>query len=73
MSAAARTPNLTRQRVRIIEILQTSPDGAPGNPGRPGRRADPAMPGSSCLRRREQPPTPFVQAATNRGKPLANR
>ena len=50
-------PNLTRQRVRIIEILQSSPNGAAGDPGGPRRRGDPAMPGGSCLRRREQPPT----------------
>ena len=72
-SAAAGTPDHARQRVRVIEVFQTTANRAACNTRCAGRRADPAVTRRSRLGRREQTTAPLVQATTNRRIPLANR
>ena len=72
-SAAAGTPDHARQRVRIIEVFQTTANRAACDPRCPGRRADPAVTRRSGLGRREQTTAALVQATTNRRIPLPNR
>ena len=73
MPPAAGAPDHTGQRPRVIEVLEAATNRAACNAGGARRGRDPTVPGRSRFRRRKQPSAAFVQTATNRTIPFANR
>ena len=61
------------QRGGVVRVLQPAAGGTSCDPCRLRRRGDTAIARRSRFRRHEQPACPLIQAATNRGKPLADR
>ena len=71
--SAAGAANLRARAIRRRQILQAAIDRAARDSGRPRHGAHAAVSGRARLRRREQPPLPFVQTHAHRLETVPNR
>src|SRR5271166_2759370 len=71
--SAAGAANLRARAIGRRQILQAAIDRAARDSGRPRHGAHAAVSGRARLRRREQPPLPFVQTHPHRLETVANR
>src|SRR5208283_861891 len=71
--SAAGAANLPARAIRRRQILQAAIDRAARDSGRPRHGAHAPVSGRARLRRREQPPLPFVQTHAHRLETVANR
>ena len=71
--SAAGAANLRARAIGRRQFLQAAIDRAARDSGRPRHRAHAPVSGRARLRRREQPPLPFVQTHAHRLETVANR